>query len=363
LFIVPWSDTPRAQLTMSMYGADGQPFFADPRHLLSRIIDRFSAEHRRPDVAIELEFYFCSMNRGRPRAPVWPGRDLPDKATQCYGLEQLDDCGEFIDAILAAAQQQDIAAESAISEYAPGQYEINLDHTTDPLRVCDDAVRLKRIVKGVADRQGLQATFMAKPYPELAGNGQHIHASVLGRDGDNLFSGEAERPNPALSRAIAGLQAACGDFMAIFAPNANSYRRFVPGNYAPTSNCWGINNRTVALRVPLGDRANRRIEHRVAGADANPYLVMAAVLAGLHYGLNEERLPEPPVTGNAYDVCRPNLPDTWIGGLYAFQESGLAETYFGSDYCRLFTSLKLAEREKFNREVTDLEYEWYLRTV
>jgi glutamine synthetase len=363
LRIVPWSDGQAAQLILAMYDLEGRRYFADPRAVLARVTERFSELELTPDVAIELEFYIFKAEQGRPTPPIWPRREIADTSTQCYGMDQLDDCAKLIDDVLAAAEQQGVPAESTISEFAPGQYEINLEHVADPMAACDDAVLLKRIIKAIAEQHGFQATFMAKPYAGLSGSGMHIHASIREPNGDNVFAGPLTEITPPFAHAIAGLSATCGDFMALFAPNVNSYRRFERGTYAPTSNSWGINNRTVAFRVPLSDPASRRIEHRVSGADANPYLVMAGVLAGIHHGIGEAPELDQPIERNAYDERTPNLPDTWLAALYSFQESELAERYLGADYCRVYTAIKLAERQKFECCVSDQEYQWYLRSV
>ena len=254
-------------------------------------------------------------------------------------------------------------ADVAVAEYAPGQYEINLRHQADPVTACDHAVMLKRAIRGVARRHGLDATFMTKPYPELAGNGTHIHVSLLDSAAANIFDERRAEGDSRLRRAVGGLQATMHEAMLLFAPNANSFRRLQPGSYAPLATSWGFNNRTVALRIPAQGGAARRIEHRTAGADANPYLAVAAVLAGIHRGLVERLDPGPPVEGNAYEQEPQTLPAHWLDALRAFDAATIIPEYLGPDYCRVFSACKWREMALFDAIVTPTEYDWYLRSV
>ena len=363
---VPWAERPLAQVLASMYDDGGRPFYLDPRHVLDRVAARIHDLELTPVVAIELEFYLLDRERdaeGRPQPPVSPATGRRAAGTQVYGIDDLDDAAAVLDDIAAACAVQSIPANVAVAEYAPSQYEINLEHQPDPLTACDHAVLLKRAVKGVARRHGLEATFMAKPFAEFSANGMHIHVSLLDRDGGNAFDDAQVGGDERLRHAIGGLRATMAEAMAIFAPNANSYRRLQPGSYAPLATGWGYNNRTVALRVPAARGAARRVEHRTAGADANPYLATAAVLAGIHHGLTRRLDPGPPTEGNAYAQCRPNLPSNWIDALRAFERADVLHGYLGADYCRIFGACKLCELRAFNARITPTEYDWYLRAL
>ena len=171
-----------------------------------------------------------------------------------------------------ACRAQGVPADAATAEYAAGQYEINLRHVDDAMRAADHAIMLKHAIKGVAARHRIAATFMAKPFGTQTGSGMHLHMSLLDRDGRNLFAGTDAAGSDLLRWAIGGMGATLADFTAIFAPNANSFRRLQPGAYAPLAATWGYNNRTVALRVPAGSIAATRVEHRSAGADAHPLI-------------------------------------------------------------------------------------------
>ncbi len=226
----------------------------------------------------------------------------------------LDACSKVLADIDSACGVQQVPSTSALAEYGPGQFEVNLAHGADALAACDQAVRFKRIVKCVARHHGMDATFLAKPYADMAGSGLHIHVSLNDADGRNVFAGHDARGSASMRHAAAGLLATMADGMAIFAPLANSWRRFRSEAYVPLTADWSVNNRGAALRVPVSDAANRRLEHRVAGADANLYLVMSWVLGGILKGLAERREPRAPLEGNVYKDAREQgeaLPRYW----------------------------------------------------
>jgi glutamine synthetase len=362
---VPWSNKPMAQLLLSMEDSHGGAFEANPREVLKRVLARYAARGLRPVVAIELEFYLFDRlpdAHGRPQPPVNPHNGARNTGTQVYYIEDLNDFGPFIDAVAGACKAQGIPADTAVAEYAPGQFEINLKHRDDALLACDDAIYLKRAIKAVAQQQGLQASFMAKPLVDQAGSGLHIHASVLDKNGDNIFACTPDQPADALKHAIGGLQRSAQDCLLLFAPNANSYRRFVLNAFVPLNTVWGFNNRTVAMRIPHSDEKNTRIEHRIAGADANVYLAAAAVLAGMLDGIEHGYDPGAPIVGNAYEQTEIRTP-YWRDAIRDFMASDFITTQFGERFRHIYGQQKLKELHSFHREVTTLEYDWYLRSV
>lgn len=363
----PWHPSPIGQVLMNMFEEDGRPFFADPRHIMSTVVDRFSDLGLTPVVAVELEFHLIDRQRtaaGGPQPPLSPVTGERELTTQVYGITELDDYDGILDGIAKAAEMQGIYADTAMAGYAPGQYKINLKHQPDSLTACDHAVMLKRLIKGVALRHAMEATFMAKPYSDLPGNGMHIHISLIDESGQNVFQDEVDTLGSRIMRhAVGGLLETMAEAMVLFAPNVNSFRRFVADSFAPLTPVWGDNNRTTALRIPSSPQAARRIEHRVAGADANPYLVLAALLAGIHQGLSRKIESPPPTTGNAYVQYRPGLPKTLIEALSVFQRSDFASCYLGEEFRRVFVANKNAEMQRFSNYVTPLEHQWYLRTV
>jgi glutamine synthetase len=358
---VPWR-AGGAQVLGGLGEHDGGPFFADPRAVLQLVAARFDALGLVPVCALELEFYLLDRGReedGLPRVARAHGRGEVTDCGAVYGLDPLDLEDDFLARLGSYCERQGLPAKSAVSEYAPGQFEVNLGHVADPLRAADQAFLLKRAIKAAARADGLQATFMAKPFADRSSNGLHIHVSLLDGAGGNRFAAD----EPSLRHAIGGLQATMAEAMVLFAPNANSFRRLRPLSYAPTAPTWGYNNRTVALRVPSGPEPARRIEHRVAGADANPYLVLAAVLAGIHHGLERRLDPGAPVAGNAYAEVPPSLPLSWDRALDALEGAAVLPDYLGAAFCRLYRVCRAAERDRFADLITPAEYAWYLATV
>jgi glutamine synthetase len=368
---VPWLASPTGQVLASHYDFQGRPAWTDPRHVLAGVLARFTGLGLRPVIATELEFYLVCAGDGPVPKPLLgriPGTGLQQQGIQFAMAEDLWQYDAFLDAVRIACEQQSVPMTTMLSEFAPGQWEINTRHVDDPLLACDHALLLKRIVKGVALQQGISATFMAKPFAGSAGSGLHIHASLYDARGNNVFADPAAETTPALSRlmrhAIGGLAETMTEAMAIFAPNANSYRRFVPGTYVPLSPSWGYNHRDVSLRIPVSGHQNRRIEHRVAGADANPYLVAAAVLAGIHHGITHRCEPGPMIAeGTQLSGRDISLPNRWEQALAAFDRSTVIPAYLGEDYSSAFSSMRWAECEAFHSCISNLDYEWYLRAV
>jgi len=362
---VPWASRPSAQLLLAMEDGAGGLFEVAPRAVLQRVLSRFDALGLVPVVAVELEFYLFDAvpdARGRPQTPRDPISGQRSDSTQVYYLQELDENRSFIDAVAAACQAQGIPADTAVAEYAPGQFEINLRHRNDAVAACDDAILLKRTIKAIAQQQHQLASFMAKPFAGQAGSGLHLHVSLLDRDGRNVFAGTPQAPGEALLHAVAGLQRAAEPSLLMFAPHANSYRRFVPNAFVPLNQSWGFNNRTVALRIPHSDPHNMRIEHRIAGADANPYLVTAAVLAGILDGLEQRQPPGPVTVGNAYAQIEAASP-SWRAAIDDFLGNAFIARHFGARFQHIYGQQKRREMLDFHAQVPDLDYAWYLRTV
>ncbi len=364
----PWLGDDVAQVITSLYELDGTPNDIDPRHVLRRVIDRFAADGLTPVVACELEYYLVDGKRTAAGGVTLAADANGERPSQhgVYGLRELEDQSGFLRALWAAADAQGVPLEGAISEYAPGQLELTLHHGPDALRAADEAVMYKRLAKGVAAARGLEATFMAKPFAERAGSGLHLHVSVNDADGRNIFASDDPVGAPTLRQAVGGLKATLADGMAIFAPNANSYRRFRANSYAPVAPTWGVNNRTVSLRVPAGPPAGRHIEHRVAGADANPYLALATLLAGVHLGLTRKLDPGPPVVGDGYAAAAESglrLPANWFAATDAFAASPVLRDYLGERFVEMFATVKRTEQDRFFAEVSPLDYDWCLKNA
>jgi len=358
----PWLSRPAAQVLGTMFELDGRTAKADPRHVLVRAVERLQAKGLTPVVAVELEFYLLQRDEaGRlgPARGLMTGRSTA--GIDAYGLGRLDDMSPLFDDLYAAARAQGLPVRTLMSEYAPGQFEITLEHRADALRAVDEAVLFKRAIRGVASRHGCIACFMAKPFDTMAGTGMHLHASLADEQGRNAFASDDPAGTPLLRHAIGGLRATLADGMAVFAPHANSYRRFRALSYAPVAPTWGVNNRSVSLRVPAGPATSRHVEHRVAGADANPYLVAALVLGGMQHGVEHGIDPGPPVVGNGYEqASRGDLPVDWRAALERAASSEFLARALGAEFLGVFLALKRREYEKFGALVSDRDYEWYL---
>jgi glutamine synthetase len=363
---IPWLDHDAAQAQVSMYERDGTPFRLDPRHLLTQTLARFTRLGLTPVVAIELEFYFIDRAltaQGMPQPPASPLTGRREFRTQINSMLDLDAYAKVLAAIDAACQAQRVPSTTALAEYGPGQFEVNLQHRANALQACDEAMRFKRIVKCVARHHGLDATFLPKPYVDMAGSGLHVHVSLNDAQGRNVFAADDPLGSHAMQFAAAGLLNTMADGMAIFAPLANSWRRFRPEAYVPLTADWSINNRGAALRVPVSDAANRRLEHRVAGADANPYLVVSWILAGILEGLEKQQAPPAPLQGNAYTHTGTHgepLPRYWPTALDRFERSDFAKQTLGDSLAKVFAMVKRHELDEFNSQITAREIATYL---
>jgi glutamine synthetase len=359
----PWLAAPSAQLMLSMYTTAGAPADADPRHALARAEQRLQALGLQPVLACEIEFYLLRADAQGQLQPAGGGRTSERAKIEAYSLTRLDDLAPLFDEVYRGAADQGLPVGTLMSEYAPGQFEITLAHRSDALRAVDEAILFKRLVRGVAAKHGCIATFMAKPFSERAGSGLHLHLSLADDTGRNLCAAEDPAGSELLRHAIGGLKASMADALAVFAPNGNSYRRFQSQSYAPTAPIWGINNRSVSLRVPGGPPASRHVEHRIAGADANLYLAAAAVLAGAEQGIRARLDPGPPVSGNGYAQAGERmLPATWQEALERAARSGFLAQALGAETARMFLAVKAQECRKFAAQVTELDYAWYLRS-
>jgi len=358
----------RGEVLLSLYELDGSPMTSDPRHALARQIDLLAAQGLRATGAFELEFFLLANDRG-PDGQVQPARAVLDgrhsRKTEVYSVDHLHGMLPLFSDVYAAAAKCGITAETLISEYAPGQYELTLHYREDVLQAADDLVRLKRILRAQARAHGVTACFMAKPFEDYAGSGMHFHVSLHDEKGTNVFAEpESGQWNDMLLHALGGLRDTMAESMLVFAPHANSWRRFASQSYAPVSNSWGVNNRSVALRIPAGDVRARRIEHRPSGVDANPYLVGTTVLAAIRHGLSNRIDPGPETTGNGYAGNADDpMPRDWRSAIEAAAQSAFLRDALGEDMHRTFTAVKAAEYARVNRTVSELDFDLYLHTV
>ena len=356
---VPWAATPTAQVVCQMTNAgDGTELWFDPRVILADVVRQCRAAGLHPVMACELEFYLIDPRRaadGGITLGALPGR-TPARRAGNLSLEAIENMAGFLGQVDQAAEIQRLPVCGAVAEYGIGQFEVNLRHVADPLQAADQAVLLKRLVKGVARSLGMEATFMAKPFMSEPGSGLHIHVSIVDDAGRNRFG--APHGEALLRHGIAGMQALMYDSMALYAPNFNSQRRFL-GPFVPRSRDWGHNNRSVAFRVPLGDEQARRIEHRVAGADASPHLALAAVLAALHHGTANRLEATDPIDGRAIQSVDTDFPADLIVALDRLERSNVLAKYISSEYLRAYSEVKRGEYGELIEQVFNREYDFY----
>ena len=352
----------QAQVLLSMFDKDGNPYMGDPRHVLQALVNRFTEKELRPCMAVELEFSLLP----KPETSEAIGAALRDQNAvggNLYALSELDYHGPLLEALRQAFDTQDLPYEGIIKESAPSQFEINVAHSDDVMLLADQVIRMQRTIRAVSARHGFVASFMPKPIDDEAGNGLHVHCSLLDENGTNVFDDGGEEGSDLLRYAVAGCLELLPASMLLFAPSFNAYRRFQPGNHAPTESAWGYDNRTTAIRIPESPSAARRIEHRVAGADANPYLVLAAVLAGIWHGIENTLSPPDSIEGNAWDqeIDAPALPTTMDEAISVFDKSDVLSSYLTGEFKTLFLATKVQEWNEFAKRVTEFELETYLR--
>ena len=362
---VPWADDPTLQVICDLETRDGQPLAIAPRNVLRRVIGLFHERGWQPIVAPELEFYLTKPNID-PNEPIEPplGRTGRKGASrQAYSMVAVDEYGEVIDTIYDFTEAQGLPIDTVIQEGGAGQIEINLLHG-DPLLLADQVFYFKRTIREAALKNGVFATFMAKPMRDEPGSAMHIHQSVISRDtGQNMFSDESGAPTALFRHYIGGSQKYLMELVPLLAPYVNSYRRLsAEGMSAPTNLEWASDNRSTGLRIPSSGPAARRIENRVIGIDTNPYLAIAASLACGYLGMVEGVEPRPAADRVVTD-SEVALPFGLNAALNLFEEAEAISEILGTEFCQLYRDIKRAENEEYQREISPWERQHLLLNV
>ncbi|MDO6707065.1 glutamine synthetase family protein [Photobacterium sp. 1_MG-2023] len=352
-----------AQIMLTMMDAKSeQPIALSPRTMLENLMSQIHSKGWYPVMAIELEFYLLDKQRdteGGIQPPLNPVHHDREYRSDVYNVENLDDYSEFLHDLNDAAIKQGLNTSGALSESAPGQFEINFNHQQDVLNACDQVILAKRLIRQVAQAHDFDVTFMAKPFADEAGNGKHMHLSVVDQAGSNLFTDDQGEASSFYFQTLAAMLAMMPDSMALLCPNVNAYRRFSASMYTPTHANWGENHRGVALRIPMSDAHNRRIEHRIAGADVNPYILASVILAGVlaseHF--SEQQCP-PQLADNAVELPL-RMPDALI----KLASSELMSMYLPQTFISLYLACKQRELADFEKAVTPLEIDWMLHSA
>jgi glutamine synthetase len=365
LRIVPWYDEPTAQVISDCCHHDGSEVTIAPRQVLRRILDAYAERGWRAVVAPELEFFLTKINED-PDYPLEPpiGRSRrPDSARQSYGIEAVNEFDPIFEDVYDWCEAQDIDIDTLTHESGSAQMEINFNHG-DPLELADQAFLFKRTLRQAALKHGIYATFMAKPMEREPGSAMHVHQSVFDiKSGDNLFANPEDGHTELFLRYIAGLQRYLPAAMPLLGPNVNSYRRLRRYSDAPINLHWGWENRTVGLRVPDSTGAARRVENRVAGADANPYLAIAASLACGFLGMIDDDLePTKPIEGSAYRLAQ-TLPRHLTDALDLLRRAKPLRQLLGDDFVEALIMVKETEHEAYQRVISSWEREHLLLNV
>lgn len=348
-----------ARVQVALRPTAGGDFGGDGRQVLARAVSHLAARGLSATVASELEFYLLKPDS------VAAGEPLPIGSTDpaVYDLESLGEVEGVLQDVRTLCEAAAIPVDTMLAEYGPGQYELNLKHRSDALRAADDAVRLRWVIRRAATAHGYLACFMPKLWAGAAGSGQHIHVSLIDGQGRNIFDDGGEAGTPALRQAIAGLMETLPAAMLTFAPTRASYRRLTETDFQVAARiCWGYDSRFVPLRVPSGPPTARRVEHRVPGADANPYLAIAAILAGLLHGIDQGVEAPAPVTSTqqAQSVALASLPGSWAEAMALFDGPGPLSDLLGQDFIRHFAAAKRQERSRLEADLSPFEFRTYV---
>jgi glutamine synthetase len=362
--VAPGYKTPTAFVFADAYHKDGRPFDIAPRHVLKRVMALYEARGWKPVVAPELEFYLTQTNTD-PDLPLQPptGRTgRQETSPQPYGLEAITEYEDLIENIYEHAEAASLHLDTMIHESGAAQLEINFNHG-DPVLLSDQVLVFKRIVRQVALRHGVYATFMAKPMENQPGSAMHLHTSLVeAQSGRNLFGEENGDNSPMFRHFVGGLQTYLPQVAPLFAPYVNSFRRMRPSFSAPINTQWGYDNRSCGLRVPMSDPQNRRIENRLPGADSNPYLAIAAALVCGYIGIRDAIEPTDMVQGNAYRYAR-TVPRSLDDALDRFRNCEPVRDLLGNLFCNAYSTIKSHELEAYEGVISSWERDHLLLKV
>jgi glutamine synthetase len=361
--LVPWYPEPTAQIIHDAVTHDGENVPFTPRAVLARVMSFYESAGLEPVIAPELEFFLVEQSSDANAPLVTPsGRSgRAEKARQAYGIDAVNEFDPLFEEIYDHCEAQGIDIDTLSHEAGAAQMEINFNHGA-AMDLADQAFLFKRTVRQTAINHNLHATFMAKPMQHQPGSAMHIHVSVKDKaTGKSIFVDDQGEDTDNFLHAISGMQRHLVGAMALMAPYVNSYRRFSGGEDSPTNLAWGMDNRTVGLRVPLGNPANRRIENRIPGADANPYLAIAATLAATWLGLREKKRPTRPRKISGEDL--ETLPKNLDIALDSLESATALHDILGKDFVKLFIEVKRAEAEAFLEVISPWEREYLLLNV
>ena len=361
--LVPWYAEPTAQIIHDAVDQDGDEVTFTARAVLKRVLAFYEEAGLVPVIAPELEFFLVQQNADANKPLQTPtGRSgRAEKAKQAYGIDAVNEFDPLFEEIYDHCESQGLDIDTLSHEAGAAQMEINFNHG-DALDLADQAFLFKRTVRQTALNHNVHATFMAKPMQDQPGSSMHIHASICDKaTGRNIFVNEDGSDSDVFFHSIAGMQRYLVGAMALMAPYVNSYRRRTGAEDSPANLAWGMDNRTVGLRVPFGDAKARRIENRLPGADANPYLAIAATLATIWLGIQEKKRPTKPHNVSGEDMQ--TLPKNLDIALDVLEKASPLHNVLGADFVKLFAEVKRAEAVAFLEVISPWEREYLLLNV
>ena len=366
VFPIPWAIDPTAMVIHDCFTKNGEPVTRSPRNVLRKVLQMYEQRGWQAVVAPELEFYLTKpcANADFPLEPPVGRSGRQEVGGRAYSIDAANEFDPMFEDVYAWCEIQGLDIDTLTHEEGTAQMEINFRHG-DPLMLADQVFVFKRTVKEAALKHNITATFMAKPVSNEPGSSMHIHQSILDKKtGDNIFTADDGSATDAFYHFIGGQQHYIAEFLPLFAPNVNSYRRFLPDTSAPVNLAWGIDNRTAGLRIPDSAPNARRVENRLAGADANVYLAMAgSLLAGL-MGMEQKLQPTAPITGSAYDLEKQSeIPQNLEHALERMSESATLKEALGELFVRSYVEVKKAEYQNFKRVISSWERQHLLTTV
>ena len=362
--MVPWAVDQTAQVIHDCYFANGELVDFAPRTVLRRVLKLYEEKGWTPLVAPELEFYLTAKNidPDLPLAAPIGRSGRAETSRQVYSIDAVNEFDPLFEDIYDYCDLMNLDVDTLIHEIGAGQMEINFQHG-DPLGLADKVFYFKRTLREAALKHDMYATFMAKPMAGEPGSAMHVHQSVVGAaTGRNIFSNAEGGESKLFQQYIGGLQRYMPSAMAIVAPYVNSYRRIVRHTAAPINLQWGVDNRTVGFRVPVSGAQDRRIENRIIGADANPYLALAVTLACGYLGMVDGLEPTAIVEGSAYKMPV-ELPQGLPEALALLRGEARLREVLGDRFIDVYSAIKELEHQEFMTVISPWEREHLLLHV
>jgi len=365
IFLIPWAVVPTAQIIHDCHDRAGNPSSLSSRNILRNVLGLYEAQGWQPIVSPEMEFYLTKRCED-PDLPLQPpiGRSgRQETGRQSFSIDAANEFDPLFEDMYDWCEAQGLDIDTLVHEEGTAQMEINFRHG-DPLALADQVFVFKRTMREAALKHNIAATFMAKPITHQPGSAMHLHQSVVDRNtGESVFSNPDGSMSELFLHHIGGLQTYIPQVLPLFAPNVNSFRRFLPETSAPVNVEWGLENRTCGLRVPHSDAANRRIENRLPGADANPYLATAASLLCGYLGMIRAITPSAAAQGRAYERRNLRLPLTIEAALERMENCDVMKEYLGAGFVSGYVAVKRVEHENFKQVISSWEREFLLLTV